>query len=288
MNITPQSSPLVREVIARSLIVGFVYALANALAAAILGSMSRLTPTIDNLMIWFLTGTLICLSLSPFIIHSSWTRSRTIFAAWAVLAFVRTLGLGIEGVLFKPTAAANALVSAIFGLLVSLLFAWLSVVLLMPTNQVSLESTNPKRSWWGWTWRVLVVGLAYFVLYFVFGATNAFLYTMSFYKNNPQYGLNLPDPGIVFLAQLLKGPLFGLGLLFVAQAMNLPLRKVGVWLGILLFVVGGVAPYVEVTFRTMPLGFNMATLIEIFFQNFPTGIVAAYLYKTKQKAEQST
>ena len=288
MNITPKSRPTVREVIMKSLVVGFVYALASALAAAILGSMSRLAPTIDNLSVWFLTGTLICLSLSPFIIHSSWTRSRTIFAVWAVLAFVRSLGLGIEGALFKPTAAVNAIVGAVFGLLVSLLVAWLSVVLLMPTNQVSLESTNPKRSWWGWTWRVLAVGLAYFVFYFVFGATNAFLYTMSFYKNNPQYGLNLPAPGVIFLAQLLKGPLFGLGLLFVVQAMNLPRRKVGVWLGILLFVVGGVAPYVEVTFRTMPLGFNMATLTEIFFQNFPTGIVAAYLYGTKQKTEQAT
>ena len=106
---------------------------------------------------------------------------------------------------------------------------------------------------------------------------------MSFYKNNPQYGLDLPAPGIIFLAQLLKGPLFGLGLLFVALAINLPRRKVGVWLGILLFVVGGVAPYIEVTFRTMPLGFNMATITEIFFQNFLTGIVAAYFYKQQNK-----
>ncbi len=278
---------MVGEVIVKSLVVGLVYALADALVAAILGSMSRLAPTIGNLSVWFLTGSLICLSLSPFIIHSSWTRSRTVLAAWAVLAFVRSLGLGIEGALFKPTAAVNAIVGAAFGLLVGLLVAWLSVVLLMPTNQVSPESADPKRSWWGWTWRVLVVGLAYFVFYFVFGATNAFLYTMSFYKNNPQYGLNLPAPGTTFLAQLLKGPLFGLGLLFVAQAVNSPRRKVGVWLGVLLFVVGGLAPYLEVTFRTMPLGFNMATLVELFLQNFPTGIVAASLYRTKQKTEQA-
>ena len=187
MNITPKSRPLVREVVVKSLVVGFAYALANALAAAILGSMSRLAPTIDNLSVWFLTGILICLSLSPFIIHSSWTRSRTIFAAWAVLAFVRSLGLGIEGALFKPTAAVNAIVGAVFGLLVSLLVAWLSVLLLMPTDQVPPESTTAGRSWWGWTWRVLVVGLAYFVFYFVFGAANAFLYTLSFYKNNPQF-----------------------------------------------------------------------------------------------------
>jgi hypothetical protein len=38
---------------------------------------------------------------------------------------------------------------------------------------------------------------------------------------------------------------------------------------------------VEVTFRSMPLGFNLATLTEIFFQNFLTGIVAVNLFKSK-------
>jgi hypothetical protein len=282
MNITPQSKLVVGEIVVRSLIVGFAYALASVLVAAIIGSMSRLAPTIDNFLIWFITGTFVCLSLSPFIVHSNWSRSKTILAAWAVLALVRSLGLGIEGALFKPTAALNAIVGAIFGLLVNLLVAWLSVLLLMPADQVSHENTSPQRSWWGWTWRVIVVGLAYFVFYFVFGATNAFLYTMNFYKNNPQYGLSLPAPAIIFLAQLIRGPLFGLGSLFIVQTVNIPSRKVGAWLGILLFVVGGVAPYVEVTFRTMPLGFNLATLTEILFQNFLTGVVAANLYGAKK------
>jgi len=288
MNTTPESGSMVREVIVKSLLVGFSYALANTLLAAMLGSMSRLAPTLDNFLVWFLTGTIICLSISPFIVQSSWTRLKTIFATWAVLVFIRTLGLGIEGVLFMPTAPLNAIVGAIVGVFVSLLVAWLSVVLLIPTKQVSLESANSKRNWWKWTWRVLAVGIVYCVVYFIFGATNAFLYTMSFYKNNPEYGLNLPAPEIIFLAQLLKGPLFGLGLLFVAQAINLPRRRLGVWLGILLFIVGGVAPYVEVTFRNMPLAFNMATITEIFFQNFPTGFVAAYLYGTKINTKHAT
>jgi hypothetical protein len=288
MNITPSSRPGAGEVFVKSLAVGLVYAMANALAAVMLGSMSRLAPTISNLSVWFLAGTLICLALSPFIIHSSWTRARTVFAAWAVFAFARSLGLGIEGALFKPTAAIGAVFGAVLGVLVGLLVAWLSVRLLMPTSQASRGSAEPDRSWWGWTWRVIAVGLAYFVFYFIFGATNAFLYTLNFYRNNPQYGLNLPAPGIIFLAQLLKGPLFALGLLFVARAAILPRRQLGLWLGILLFVVGGVAPYVEVTFRTMPLGFNLATLTEMLFQNVLTGIVAAYLYGTRQRTERAS
>jgi len=287
MNFIPQSKLGVGEIVVRSLIVGFVYALASALVAAILGPLSRLSPTVDNLLVWFITGTLVCLSLSPFIVHTDWSRSKTMLSIWAVLALVRSLGLGIEGSLFKPTDTLGAVIGAVFGVLVSLLVAWLSVLLLMPAHQEFLENARPKRNWWGWTWRVLIVGLAYFVFYFVFGATNAFLYTMSFYKNNPQYGLNLPAPAVIFLAQLIRGPLFGLGSLFIVRAVIVPRRKVGVWLGLVLFVVGGVAPYVEVTFRTMPLGFNLATLAEIFFQNFLTGLVAAYFYGTKQTPGQA-
>jgi hypothetical protein len=282
MNIIPLSKPSIGETVLRSLVVGLVYALASVLVAVILGPMSRLSPTLDNILVWLITGTLVCLSLSPFILHSRWSRAKTILAVWAVQAFVRSLGLGIEGSLFKPTAALSAIVGAVFGVLVSLLVAWSAVFLLMPANQESTEETF-QRNWWGWTWRVLVVGIAYFIFYFIFGATNALLYTKPFYENNPQYGLSLPPPGVIFLAQLIRGPLFGLGSLFIVRATKAPRRQLAIWLGILLFIVGGVGPYIEVTFRTMPLGFNLATLTEISFQNFLTGVVAANLFKPKDR-----
>jgi hypothetical protein len=281
MNIVLSAKPGIGGIMVRSLIVGLIYALASASAAAILGSLSRLAPTFDNVLVWLLTGTLVCLALSPFILHSNGSRTKTILAIWSVQVFVRSLGLGIEGSLFKPTAALNAILGAFLGILVSLLVAWSAVLLLMPADQISKENTDSKRSWWGWIWRILLVGLAYFVFYFVFGATNALLYTKSFYENHPQYGLSLPPTGIIFLAQLLRGPLFGLGALFITRATNAPRWQLAVWLGILLFIVGGIGPYVEVTFRTMPLGFNLATLTEIFFQNFLTGVVAANLFKSK-------
>ncbi|MGZ6315657.1 MAG: hypothetical protein ACXWNQ_00200 [Anaerolineales bacterium] len=285
---TAQPQVSAGELFMRSLAVGFAYALASALTATILGPISRLAPTIDNLLIWLVTGTLVTLALSPLIQHSVWSRFRTILAAWAVLAFIRSLGLGIEGSLFKPTQAINAILGAIFGILVSLLVAWLSVRLLMPASPQTPHTTVPPRSWWGWTWRVLAVGLAYFVFYFIFGATNALLYTRSFYENNPQYGLSLPPTGVIFVAQLLRGPLFGLGSLFIVMATDAPRRRVGVWLGILLFVVGGLGPYLEVTFRSMPLGFNLATLAEIFLQNFLTGVVAVNIFKPKEFAAGAT
>lgn len=278
MNILPQSRPGVRAVILRSLLVGLVYALVNALAAAMLGSMSRLAPTLDNLWVWFLTGTLTCLALSSFILHSNGSHARTMLAIWAGLALVRSLGLGLEGALFQPTAAVNTIAGAALDLLVSLLVAWLSVILLLPAHQVPPAHTQPQRSGWGWTGRVLAVGLAYFVFNLIFGTINEFLFATNLYKNYPQCGLSFPPE--ILLAELLRGLLLGLGSLCIARVVSLPRRQVGVWLGILLFVVGGATPYVEVTLRTLSLELNLATLAEIFLRNFLTGMVAAYLYGT--------
>lgn len=286
MNITPQSQPHIREIIVRSLIVGVVYSLASALAAVILGPLGRLTPTLDNTLAWLLTGTLVCLALSPFVLHSNESPATTVLAVWAVQTFVRSLGLGIEGSLFKPTGALGAILGAICGILISLLVSWFAVTLLMPANRNPEEYHQAKKGWWGWIWRVLIVGIAYVVFYFVFGATNALLYTKSFYENNPQYGLSFPPTGVILLAQLIRGPLFGLGSLFIVRVASAPRRLLAVWLGILLFIIGGVGPYVEVTFRTMPLGFNLATLTELLFQNFLTGVVAVYLFKSKNKIQE--
>ncbi len=187
-------------------------------AAALLGPLSRLQPTWDNGLVWLLTGTILCAALTPFVLRSTWSKVDTILAVWAVMVFVRSLGLGIEGSLFKPTQTSAAIIGAFFGILIGLLVAWLSVTLFLPAS--TTQSADKPRTWWAWTWRVLLVGLAYFVFYFVFGATNAVLYTRSFYENNPRYGLSLPPTATIFLAQLIRGPLFGLGSLFIVRSAN--------------------------------------------------------------------
>ena len=165
------------------------------------------------------------------------------------------------------------------GVLIGLLLAWLLVAALW--NPALASSTQPSqtRAVGSWAWRILLVGLAYVVLYLVTGSANALLYTRSFYDNNPAYALALPPVGVIFLALLIRGPLLGLGSFFIARSAHFPSNRSAVWLGLLLFVLGGLSPYLETTFRTMPLGFNLATLTELFLQNFLTGVVAARLYK---------
>lgn len=279
MRFMPKARSRAGDILNRSLMIGAIYAVAQALVAMLLGPLSHQQAGPENAILWWFSGSLACLAFAPFVLRSTWSRRDTILAVWAAIAFVRSIGTGIEGALFRPGTTTDAVVGAVSSLAIGLLFSWLVVRLLMPAEPLQPAHASPERTWWGWTWRVLLVGLAYCVFYFGFGAANALLYTLSFYKNNPQYGLNLPPTNIILVAQLIRGPLFGLGALFIVRLADMPRRQTAYWLGLLLFVLGGLGPYIEVVFRSMPLGFNLATLTELFLQNFSTGVVAAFLYK---------
>ncbi len=277
-----QPSRGVGEILMRCALVGVVNGAARILGAALLDGAGGLAPTWDNAAVWALTGALTALALSPFIRRSSRPRPQSVLAIWAAMALVRSVGLGIEGALYVPATARYAPLNILAGILTDLLIAWLMVQLLAPANTGWLNgdraTATPGRRWWGWAWRVVVVALAYVVFYFVFGSANALLYTLPFYRNNPQYGLTVPPMNAIFVAQFIRGSLFGLEALLLAWTVRAPRRQLAAWLGLALFVIGGAAPFLEAVFRTMPLGFNLATLTELLFQNFPTGVVAAYLF----------
>jgi len=264
-----------------SLRIGFVYAVANVLLKLMLSALSQLSLTWEDAFIWLLTGTIICASLSPFICYSNRSRRHIVVGIWLALALVRSIGLGIEGALYVPATAKFALVNVTAKIVIDFLVAWLSVSWLANDQPKVYEIRETAESWVSWTWRVLIVGLAYFVFYFLFGSINALLYTLPFYRDNPQYGLTVPPMNVIVVAQLIRGPLFGFGAFVLARLVNPARSQLALWLGMVLFVIGGAAPYVEAVFRTMPLGFNIATLIELLCQNFPTGIVAAYLCKKR-------
>lgn len=277
-----QPSQRVRQILVRCAIVGVVYATARLLGAALLDGASRPLLTWDNALVWALVGALTGLSLSAFILRSPRPWPQSVLAVWAALALARSLGTGIEGALYLPATALHAPLNILAGILTDLLIAWWMVQLLAPANAGWLNAdrgtATPGRRWRGWAWRVLDVALAYVVFYFVFGSANALLYTLPFYRNNPQYGLTVPPMNVIFVAQFIRGPLFALSALCLAWTVRAPRRQLAAWLGLALFVIGGAGPYLEAVFRTMPLGFNLATLTELLFQNFPTGVVAAYLF----------
>lgn len=264
------------------LAVAAVYGATRLLSAVLLGSLSRQAPTIQNTLLWLLAGVLITVALVPLLRRSPWDRKGSILAAWAVLALPASIGLGIEGYLFTPTEPIVAIASTSMKVFASLLVAAAAVYLLPDSARIADGSAVPPARRFGplgWAWRLVVASLSYFAFYFLFGGINALLYTRAFYETNPT--LQLPPVGTVVQAQLIRGPLMVLGVVAFAVALHYSRRRVAFWLGGLLFVVAGLAPYLEVTFFTMPLGFNLATLTEVLLQNGLTGVVIACLFGRK-------
>ena len=88
---------------------------------------------------------------------------------------MRAIGLGIEGYLFTQTEAMTAAVGAAMGVLIGLFVAWLLVAALWNPAPASASQPSQKRALRSWVWRILLVGLAYVVLYLVTGSANALL-----------------------------------------------------------------------------------------------------------------
>ncbi len=86
----------------------------------------------------------------------------------------------------------------------------------------------------------------------------------------------MPPPGVILAVEAIRAPLIVLSVgLFVLsfQASN---RRVMGTTGLKLFWIGGIAPLL-LQVSTLPLILLAARAVEIFFQNFLTGMVAAGL-----------
>jgi hypothetical protein len=88
--------------------------------------------------------------------------------------------------------------------------------------------------------------------------------------------LTVPDPQVTLQAELIRAVLIVLSLLPFLLTAQMPVRRLAVWSGLLLFVIGGIVPLTwQAGLLALPL--LLASAVEIFFQNFTTGVVTALL-----------
>lgn len=274
-------SPAIFGVLGRGLLVGGVYTV-----LAIVGTLlAREQIELMEVLTWLIGGTLTCLVIVPFVRNSEWSKRKTVLAAWLALALVGPIGLGIEGALFRPVDTGSAIGGAVFGIITRLAIVLGTVMLFQAGSSAAGAGRRSRRGL-----RLIAVllagALAYLVLYFVFGAANFLLYTGPFYRENPQYGLELPAASIVFTAQLLRAPMMAAGAVLMGSMVHWRRTRLAVGLGLFLYVVGGFAPYFEEVFLSMPIGFNLTTLAELFLQNFGLGVIMALLVRRRMPSNE--
>lgn len=265
----------------RSVLVAVGYVLGLMLAGMI-GAMAdaqMASSTRDgSAFTWlFISSILLGVILGPLAARLTLTRLQH-FVLWGSLIFFNLGSVAIEGAYFAPELvmvplpvlfSQQLLASAGAALVIVLLFAAVG----KPAS--SWADAIRTRPWHSWVWRFLLSAFSYLVFYFVFGALNYSLVTAPYYETHAG-GLTVPAPEIVLMAELVRAPLIVLSILFFLLSVRGTKRQLMVRAGWLLFAIGGIVPLV-LQVSSLPLLLLAASGVEIFMQNFLTGVVAAGL-----------
>jgi hypothetical protein len=207
------------------------------------------------------------------------TRARHVIV-WGSILFFNAVSVIIEGAFFAPAlvSAPAVLFLAARSLISSLVAAGLIAWLFAPQPPAPALKTS-SRPWYSWTWRFLVSAASYLLFYFIFGAVNYALVTQPYYATHAG-GITVPDPMTVLMAELVRAPLIALSVLAFVRWMPGRRWTLAVLTGLLLFVIGGVVSLLNMV-GILPIFLIVASGVEIFFQNFLTGVVCALLLRPK-------
>jgi hypothetical protein len=254
----------------KSLLVGAGYAVTVALTNLLL---SR---SVDaQSMLWsFAGGTVIGLTLGLLAASVPATRTRHLFV-WGSVIFFNIASVTIEGRFFAPNLVQGSMFLLLLQqLVIALAAAWLVVKLFARIEEPTPQAV-PRRTWFAWLWRFLVSALAYIFFYYLFGAFNYLLVTGPYYETHAG-GLVVPAPDVILKAELIRAPMIVLSIVPFLLTHHASKKRMAFLAGMILFAVGGVAPLL-MQVSALPLVLLAASAVEIFLQNYLTGVVSARL-----------
>jgi hypothetical protein len=277
------------ELLWRGVVVGVSYVAAMMLAGIVFGVLG-LIPAAGGAaaagLLWpLVAGILLGLYLGPLAARTTATRRQHVLI-WTAVIFCNMGAVMLEGAFFAPDlapisppllAVQQLLAALVAGSLIALLFA-------RSGQSAAFLATLRRRSWFAWLWRFLLASLSYLVFYLVFGALNYNLVTGPYYASHAS-GLAVPAPATVLAVELVRAPLLVLSVVLLILASRSARRRTLLIAGLTLFWVGGVVP-LALQLGNLPAPLLLASAVEIFLQNFLTGVVAAWLFWTNQQNEQ--
>jgi hypothetical protein len=269
------------------LVVAAGYTLALVAAGMVLGMLGLLETDPEQVeratavFLWTFVGALVMALVLGLAARRLNISSGNHLIIWGVLLFANIGSVIIEGFFIVPDLVSNLWVSLAQQLLPCIVTAVLVYRLFAP-RQAETERTAVAapdgvlhRAWYQWLWRYAASGATYLAAYWVFGAINFALVTRPYYEAQGS-PLDVPDPQITLQAELIRAALIVLSLLPFLLTAQMPIRRLAVWSGLLLFIIGGIVPLTwQAGMLALPL--LLASAVEIFFQNFTTGVVAALL-----------
>jgi ABC-type antimicrobial peptide transport system permease subunit len=125
--------------------------------------------------------------------------------------------------------------------------------------------------------------MSYLALYFVVGGLNYQLVTKPYYETHAG-GLTVPPVQVVVVVESIRAVLIAFSVFLFLLSARGARRQLMISTGWLLFAIGGIIPLL-LQIGSLPLFLLAASAVEIFFQNFFTGVVAAMLLSLESREE---
>lgn len=269
----------------RGLLTGLAYTFGVILFGGILSRLSANfpppPPNTDTILVTtFLSGSLIGWVLGPVALRLSASRGRRVFI-FSALLWLNLASVTLEGAFFVPGVLPLPALSVV--LLQQLLSTVLCSVVLdrlfAAPSRVAREAVPvplPGRK------KVVffLAGVVCYVLcYFFFGAINYELVTRAYYETHRS--LATPPWYTILWVELIRGVMIVCSVLTLIRGLDASRRKLMVTTGFLLFIIGGIIP-LNMQVGILPFTFLAASAVEIFFQNFITGAVTAYVWDARK------
>ena len=264
----------------RSILVAVGYFTGLILAgmiSTVLGAQMPASAGSSNSMFWFFIASIVMgFILCPIAIRL-FLSYRQHFILWLGVIFFNMGSVAIEGKYFVPDLVSLPL-SVLF---IQQLFASAGAALIIAltcakrVQPISWLAALQTRPWFAWLWRFLLSMFSYLVFYYIFGTLNYSLVTKPYYESHAG-GLTAPAPEVVFAAELVRAPLIVLSILLFLLSEHGEKRELMLKAGWVLFAVGGIVPVI-LQIGSLPFLLLAASTVEIFCQNFLTGMASGWL-----------
>jgi len=199
------------------------------------------------------------------------------FLLWGSLILFTFGSVMLEGAYFAPELVSTPIAMLVMQQLFAAIGAALVIACIFGTSRktASWKSSLQQRPWYSWMWRFLLSALSYLVFYFVVGGLNYQLVTKPYYETHAG-GLTVPAIDIVLVVESIRSILIVFSVFLFLLSIRGTRTQLMVSTGWLLFAIGGIIPLI-LQIGTLPIFLLAASAVEIFFQNFLTGVVAASL-----------
>ena len=264
----------------RSMLVALGY-LTGLILAGMIGAMlgERLSTDANSTSSFaklLVASLLLGVFLGPFASRLALSRGQH-FVLWGSLILFNIGSVAIEGAYFAPDLVSIPVPMLVVQQLLATVGAAFVVtrVFTAPGQSTSWLRALSTRPWYSWIWRFLASAMSYLMFYFVFGGLNYQLVTKPYYESHAG-GLTVPAPEIVFIIESIRSLIIVFSVFLFLLSARGTRRQLMVNTGWLLFAIGGIIPLIW-QIGTLPLFLLAASALEIFFQNFLTGMVAAQL-----------